>query len=64
MPEMTGYDLAARARLAQPWARTLFISGYAHRALGEAEEQPQGELLRKPFSPEELTATVRKVLDA
>ena len=63
MPEMSGYDLAARVRLAQPAAKTLFMSGYAHKALGEASERPAGELLRKPFSPEQLTRAVRAVLD-
>jgi nitrogen-specific signal transduction histidine kinase len=63
MPEMSGYDLATRVRLAQPAARVLFMSGYAHKALGEASELPQGELLRKPFSPEHLTRAVRAVLD-
>jgi PAS domain S-box-containing protein len=63
MPEMSGYDLAMRVRLSQPDARTLFMSGYAHRALAEAEEIPGGELLRKPFSPDDLTRAVRAVLD-
>jgi len=63
MPEMSGYDLATRVRLAQPESRTLFMSGYAHKALGEASELPQGEMLRKPFSPEQLTRAVRAVLD-
>jgi two-component system, cell cycle sensor histidine kinase and response regulator CckA len=63
MPEMSGYDLALRVRLSQPDARTLFMSGYAHRALAEAEEIPGGELLRKPFSPDDLKRAVRAVLD-
>jgi len=63
MPEMSGYELATRVRLARPDARTLFMSGYAHKALGDAGELPDGELLRKPFSTEELTAAVRAVLD-
>jgi CheY-like chemotaxis protein len=63
MPEMSGYDLASRVRLSQPGAQTLFMSGYAHQALGEAAEAPTGELLRKPFSPEDLTRAVRAVLD-
>jgi CheY-like chemotaxis protein len=64
MPEMSGYDLALRVRLSQPESRTLFISGYAHNALAEAEKTPGGELLRKPFSPEDLKRAVRTVLDA
>lgn len=63
MPEMSGYDLASRVRLTRPEAKTLFMSGYAHRALGDATERPQGELLRKPFSPDALAAAVRAVLD-
>jgi CheY-like chemotaxis protein len=63
MPEMSGYDLATRVRLAQPGVHVLFMSGYAHKALGEASELPEGELLRKPFSPEDLTRAVRAVLD-
>jgi PAS domain S-box-containing protein len=63
MPEMSGFELAARIRLAQPVSRTLFISGYAHAALTETSELPEGELLRKPFSPDQLTRAVRAVLD-
>jgi two-component system, cell cycle sensor histidine kinase and response regulator CckA len=63
MPEMSGYDLAVRIRLGHPEAHTLFISGYAHKAMGEAPHLPEGELLRKPFSPEQLTRAVRAVLD-
>jgi two-component system, cell cycle sensor histidine kinase and response regulator CckA len=63
MPEMSGYDLATRIRLAQPASQTLFISGYAHAALAETAQLPIGELLRKPFSPDELTRAVRAVLD-
>jgi two-component system, cell cycle sensor histidine kinase and response regulator CckA len=63
MPEMSGYELATRVHLAQPSAKTLFMSGYAHKALGEASEMPEGELLRKPFSPTQLTRAVRAVLD-
>lgn len=63
MPEMSGYELATRVRLARPDARTLFMSGYAHKALGDNGQLPEGELLRKPFAPEELTAAVRAVLD-
>jgi two-component system cell cycle sensor histidine kinase/response regulator CckA len=63
MPEMSGYDLALRVRLSQPGARTLFMSGYAHKALAEAEQIPGGDLLRKPFSPEDLKCAVRAALD-
>ena len=64
MPEMSGYDLAARVRDGHPGIRTLFISGYAHEA-ATAAERLGGErlLLQKPFAPDQLARAVRGVLD-
>lgn len=64
MPEMSGYALAAEVRRSHPDVRTLFISGYART--GEREEiagDADMPLLQKPFSPDELTHAVRRVLD-
>jgi PAS domain S-box-containing protein len=61
MPEMSGYDLAVRLRERRPDLRTLFMSGYAHNVSSEA--LVQGELLKKPFAPEQLTRAVRATLD-
>jgi CheY-like chemotaxis protein len=61
MPEMSGYELAARVRDSHPEIRMLFISGNAH-----VEAWPttiDGELLQKPFAPDQLARTVRRVLD-
>ena len=63
MPEMSGYDLAQRVKLSHPRAKALYMSGYAHGALSEAGSTPGGELLRKPFSPDQLIRAVRAVLD-
>jgi CheY-like chemotaxis protein len=58
MPEMSGYDLAARISKKRPDVRRLFISGYAPRM------QPiHGPLLKKPFAPEQLARAVRAALD-
>jgi hypothetical protein len=58
MPEMSGYDLAARISKQRPDVRRLFISGYAPRM------QPiHGPLLKKPFAPEQLARAVRAALD-
>jgi two-component system cell cycle sensor histidine kinase/response regulator CckA len=58
MPEMSGYDLAARISKRRPDVRRLFISGYAPRM------QPiHGPLLKKPFAPEQLARAVRAALD-
>ncbi len=55
MPGMTGAELAKEFRALQPEAGVLLMSGY-----------PGGEEtvdLRKPFTPEELLAAVRRALD-
>jgi DNA-binding response OmpR family regulator len=58
MPRLGG--LAAARRLAElaPGLPVLFISGYPDEADGLAEE-----VLQKPFSPAELGARVRAVID-
>jgi PAS domain S-box-containing protein len=61
MPEMSGYDLAARVREAHPEIRLMFMSGYAHSVPGA--EQATGRLLKKPFAPEQLARAVRSTLD-
>jgi PAS domain S-box-containing protein len=62
MPEMSGYELAASIRARRPEIRTLFISGYSAGA-GDSPARAWGELLKKPFAPNELAQAVRRVLD-
>jgi CheY-like chemotaxis protein len=62
MPEMSGYELAARALERRPELRTMFMSGYSHPGAGP--QQVPGELLQKPFTTDELTQTIRKTLDS
>jgi two-component system cell cycle sensor histidine kinase/response regulator CckA len=62
MPAMDGPELARRLRGSRPGLRVLFMSGYTDERLAE-HELSQGTHLKKPFSPEVLTATVRAVLD-
>lgn len=62
MPEMSGYDLAARVLDRHPDIRTLFISGYAAGA-ADAAKTATGELLKKPFAPDQLAQAVRRALD-
>jgi DNA-binding NtrC family response regulator len=61
MPEMSGYELAARVSGSHPEMRMLFISGNAHVEAWPASID--GELLQKPFAPDQLARTVRRVLD-
>jgi CheY-like chemotaxis protein len=62
MPEMSGFELAARLRRDRPDLRTLFISGNAYVA--SSSTHSTAELLKKPFAPSELTLAVRRTLDA
>jgi two-component system cell cycle sensor histidine kinase/response regulator CckA len=62
MPEMSGYELAARALKRRPELRAMFMSGYSHPGAGP--QQVPGELLQKPFTTDELTQTIRKTLDS
>jgi CheY-like chemotaxis protein len=61
MPEMSGFELAARLRRDRPGLRTLFISGNAYVA--SSSTHSDAELLKKPFGPSELTSAVRRTLD-
>ncbi len=64
MPGMPGTELAARVRERYPAIRILLTSGYSQELL---EQRAAGaspfDLLSKPYSMDELTATVRRVLD-
>ncbi|MBX7097550.1 MAG: response regulator [Myxococcaceae bacterium] len=65
MPYLGGGELAGRLRPLRAEARVLLMSGHAadspqvRRALA-----PGAQLLRKPFSPQELLLAVREALDA
>jgi PAS domain S-box-containing protein len=64
MPEMNGRDLAAQLHEISPQLRCLYMSGYTadviacHGVLEKALD-----FIQKPFSPEELAAKVRAILD-
>jgi CheY-like chemotaxis protein len=62
MPEMTGFELASRVRSSRPGLRMLFVSGNAYVAASKS--RVDAELLKKPFTPDELTQAVRRTLDA
>jgi PAS domain S-box-containing protein len=60
MPGMKGPQLADKLISARPDMQVLFISGYSEPITLANNHEPH--LLRKPFSPSELTRAVRKAL--
>jgi PAS domain S-box-containing protein len=64
MPGMSGKELASQLLACSPGLRVLYISGYTEDAIAHHGELDAGvEFLAKPFSPVELCARVRAVLD-
>ena len=64
MPDMSGRQLADRARGKRPNLKVLYTTGYTRNAIvHNGVLDPGANLLTKPFSIEELAAKVRKILD-
>ena len=65
MLRMSGPTLAERIRAAGHAAAVLFMSGHSDAVVAQRSgPRPPRHLLRKAFSPSELTRSVRAVLDA
>ena len=63
MPEMDGVELADRMERERPGVRILFMTGYAEEAVvNEGILGKQRECIGKPFSQEQITKRVRKLL--
>ena len=63
MPGMDGPSWVREALKTRPEARVVFISGYSENAFDTEEDQfPNSIFLPKPFSLNELTDTVQRVL--
>ena len=64
LPHMRGTDLAGRLVAKRPGMRVLYMSAYTDGAIAQQGVLPPGVFfLGKPFTIEELTQTVREVLD-
>jgi PAS domain S-box-containing protein len=62
--DMTGYQLAAAARLLQPGLKVLFTTGYAGPGTRvEPPGPPTGATIRKPYLRQELAITTRTALE-
>jgi CheY-like chemotaxis protein len=61
---MNGRELAARLVASRPGLQVLFVSGYTGNVVSSEGVLDAGAaFLAKPFSPEQLAAKVREVLD-
>ena len=64
MPEMGGKEMVELARQFLPSAAVLFVSGYTAGSFPLPVDDPSANIfLQKPFTPQELLAMVRQVLD-
>ena len=64
MPQMSGRALASRLSPIRPAMRILYMTGYDNEALvGHGGPESGPALLTKPFTPAELAAKLRSVLD-
>ncbi len=64
MPRMSGFELVDRLASLRPETRVLLISGHLnHPSLQPTVVPPEVPLLRKPFTPDELSTAVRQTLD-
>jgi signal transduction histidine kinase/FixJ family two-component response regulator len=64
LPSLGGRQLAEAARAVRPDLPILLITGYAGGALEKLQLAANMDLLRKPFTLEELAARVQKLLNA
>jgi two-component system, cell cycle sensor histidine kinase and response regulator CckA len=65
MPQMNGRELAQRLAQLRPKIKVVYMSGYAEDVLfRQGVLDPSITFLQKPFRQYEMTAKVRKVLDA
>ena len=64
MPGMNGPDMSRRLTLSRPQMRLLFMSGYTDEAiLHHGVFDSAVNFIGKPFSVEQLSTAIRRVLD-
>jgi PAS domain S-box-containing protein len=64
LPGMNGKQLAERLKILRPETKVLFTSGYSQDVIAERGVMDRGvAYIAKPYSPRDLAAKVREVLD-
>jgi two-component system cell cycle sensor histidine kinase/response regulator CckA len=64
MPEMLGPDLVSQLRELRPDVPVLYMSGHAEEVARAGLLDPSVPFLGKPFTPAQLVAKVREVLES
>lgn len=64
MPGRTGPEVAAHCLAMRPGIRVLYMSGYVDDMLSGDPSRARQAYIQKPFTPQQLAARVRAVLDA
>jgi CheY-like chemotaxis protein len=64
MPGLSGYELAAQARLIRPLLRILYTTGYDGQAPGREMAKGYGKILPKPVRADELLSEIEQLLKA
>lgn len=62
MPGLSGYELAAQARLIRPLLRILYATGFDGKASGRDIAWGYGALLTKPIRAQDLIREIEQVL--
>ena len=62
LPGLSGLELAEAARVSRPDLPILLITGYVGKSLGTLRPVGDMEVLRKPFTLDELAARVQTLL--
>ena len=64
MPGMNGKELAERMKELRPQTKVVFMSGYTNRIMSRDGVLDESVVyLQKPFTAEQLSAAVRRVLE-
>ncbi len=63
IPDLSGPALSERLKQQRPGAKVVYTSGYGEAAaVALRQRDPSADFLKKPFSPDELSETVRRSL--
>jgi len=63
MPQLSGPEMVQRLQAEHRAMKVIFMSGYSKQGSLKAIDDEKVEILEKPFSPQTLLTTVRRVLD-